>query len=200
MSSCCSKSAHKFSEETVANTKTSSAVVESLHRENARFLAFIERRVGSRALAEEILQDAYVRGLTHGDSLREDESVTAWFYRILRNAIVDRHRRRGVEERGLQVVANESETTTPAIDEELMSAVCACVGKLVDSLKPEYQEAIRRVDLEGASVSAFAEASEVTPTNARVRVHRAREALRKKVSEFCGSCASEGCRDCGCGS
>lgn len=193
MASCCSQHSHPI------HNESSGSLVEKLYAENARFLAFIEKRVGSRELAEEILQDAYVRGLTHANALREDESITAWFYRVLRNSIIDRYRRRGAEARSLERVAAEADEASPSMDDELMDNVCSCVGALVETLKPEYQAAIKRVDLEGASVSVFAEEAEVTANNARVRIHRAREALRKKVTDFCGSCASGGCRDCGCG-
>jgi DNA-directed RNA polymerase specialized sigma24 family protein len=43
------------------------------HRE---FLGFLQSRVGSRALAEDILQDAFVRGIGKLDSLRDDESAS----------------------------------------------------------------------------------------------------------------------------
>lgn len=186
MKSCCSQNA------------PAGSLVETLAEEHERFLAFVTRRVKSRALAEEILQDAYVRSLDHADSLADGESVTAWFYRVLRNAIVDAHRRRGAEERGIERVAGESETATPSPDDELMGAVCSCVRALADELKPEYREAILRVDVEGQSVSTYADELAIQATNARVRLHRARAALRKKVVDFCGSCATEGCRDCGC--
>ena len=53
---------------------------------HARFLAFVERRVGSRDVAEDILQEAFVRSLGRTGALRSSDSVTAWFYRVLRNA------------------------------------------------------------------------------------------------------------------
>lgn len=181
------------------NVRPDGTIAENLFADHGRFLGFVERRVGSRELAEEILQDAYVRSLTHAGSLRSGESVTAWFFRILRNAIVDRHRRRGVESRSLERIQAESEDTAPAADAELMDAVCSCVGALVGHLKPEYAAAIRQVEIEGSEVSAFAAETGITPNNARVRLHRAREALRRKVADYCGSCASSsGCRDCGC--
>lgn len=173
-------------------------LTERLADEHERFLAFITRRVKSRPLAEEILQEAYVRSLDHADSLANGESVMAWFYRILRNAIVDAHRRQGAEDRGLERMASEPTLPSTAQDDELVGTVCSCVRSLADELKPEYRDVILRVDVEGRSVSAYADETGIQPTNARVRLHRAREALRKKVVEFCGSCATEGCRDCGC--
>lgn len=70
------------------------AVMRVLVEEREAFLAFLERRTGDRALAEDILQDAFARGLDRLDSLRDGESAVAWFYRILRNAVIDHHRRR----------------------------------------------------------------------------------------------------------
>lgn len=55
-------------------------VVRTLAANHRRFLAFLERRVRSRALAEDILQDAFVRGVNKLDTLRSDESAVAWFY------------------------------------------------------------------------------------------------------------------------
>jgi RNA polymerase sigma-70 factor (ECF subfamily) len=190
MASCC---------ETKSTNAASASRVEELAGMRDRFLAFIARRVRSRELAEEILQDAYVRGMTRADSVRDDESVTAWFYRLLRNAIVDRQRRQGVEERSLERVAAETDGTVPPVDEELMASVCGCVAALVPTLKPTYASALQRVDLEGATVGAYAEEAAITANNARVRLHRAREALRQSVMDTCGACAEDGCTDCSCG-
>src|SRR5512139_2612423 len=64
-----------------------------------QFLSFVQKRVESKAAAEDILQAAFVRGLEKGGSVRDEESVVAWFYRVLRNAIVDHYRQRGSAER-----------------------------------------------------------------------------------------------------
>ena len=61
---------------------------------HARFLRFLEPRVGSREAAEDVLQAAFVKGLRKADDLRQGESAVAWFYRLLRNALIDHHRRR----------------------------------------------------------------------------------------------------------
>jgi DNA-directed RNA polymerase specialized sigma24 family protein len=70
----------------------SPAVLRVLIANHGRFLAFLARRVKRRDVAEEILQDAFVRGIARGGALRDDESAIAWFYRLLRNAIVDHAR------------------------------------------------------------------------------------------------------------
>jgi len=163
----------------LSSTGLAPAVLAALVANRARFLAFLERRVGRRDVAEEILQDAFVRGLARGRTLREDESAIAWFYRLLRNAIVDRAR-------------------AAAAEQELLDTICACVTGLVDTLRPEYAAAIRRVELDGESLLAFAAATGITRGNAAVRLFRARQALRRRVEESCGPCAAHGGWQCEC--
>jgi RNA polymerase sigma factor (sigma-70 family) len=174
----------------------SPAVLRTLVENHDRFLGFLERRVGSRDAAEELLQDAFVRGLARGASLRDDESAVAWFYRLLRNSLVDHHRHAAAEQRGRETLVREPAAEAP--DPELVEVICACVRSLVDTLKPEYAEAIRRVELGGESVTDFARTATITPGNAAVRLFRARQALRRRVEQSCGTCAQHGCYQCEC--
>ena len=166
---------------------------------HARFLGFLERRVGSRDEAEDILQEAFVRSIGRTDALQTSESATAWFYRVLRNALIDHHRREGTRSRAFLQLAAEAEGETVAADQELEAVACACITAMVDTLKPEYGAALRRVDLDGLSVRGFAEEAGITPGNAGVRLHRAREALRRQLARSCGTCLDHGCLDCRCG-
>lgn len=73
-----------------------------LARNRARFLSFLERRLGSRALAEEALQSALLRGLDSPTRTEMDEQgAVRWLYRVLTNAVVDAARRDAAERRAL---------------------------------------------------------------------------------------------------
>lgn len=174
-------------------------LVATLVANHRQFLAFVERRVGSRALAEDILQDAFVRGMDRLDGLRSDESAVGWFYRVLRNAVVDHQRRRGATERKLAAFGAELESTGSGAEPELKGAICRCVAELAATLKPEYAEVLRRVEVEGARVADYAASAGLTASNAGVRIFRARRALLEQVKRACGSCAEHGCLDCTCG-
>lgn len=182
-----------------AEAKPVDATVARALVENHRaFLGFLERRVGRRDLAEDILQEAFARGLQKLETLRDDEAAVAWFYRTLRNAVVDHHRRAKVQDAALARFAAELEEAV-APTEELHAEVCRCVLRLADTLKPEYAEALRKIEVEGQPVAAFAEEKGLTKSNAGVRVFRAREALRRQVAASCGTCAEHGCVSCTCG-
>ncbi len=56
------------------------------------------------------------------------------------------------------------------------------MGRLARTLRPEYAQALRAVDIDETPVKVFAQSLGLTPSNAGVRLFRAREALRKQVA------------------
>jgi RNA polymerase sigma factor (sigma-70 family) len=184
-------------ENVAAELSLSATIIDKLVANHREFLGFLERRLGDRAQAEDILQEAFVKGVERAPTVRDGESVVAWFYRLLRNAVVDHHRRRGAAGRAMDAFARELEQAVEA-PVEITQTVCACVRRLSDTLKPEYAGALRRIDIDGLSVQAYAAEIGIEPNNAAVRVHRAREALRKRVTTSCGTCAEHGCLECSC--
>ena len=158
------------------------------------FLAFLAARVESRAVAEDLLQEALARAVTA--EVRSDEALIGWFYQVLRNAVTDHHRRRAAAGRALEVYA--AETASEEAPPEPPRRVCPCVMRLARELKPEYAEALQRVELDDVAVKEVARELGISPTNAAVRVFRARESLRKKVERTCKACAAAGCTDCTC--
>jgi RNA polymerase sigma factor (sigma-70 family) len=179
----------------------SQTVLNSLLSLRRQFLGFIERRVNDRAIAEDILQIAYLRALESGGQLRENESSVAWFYRILRNAIIDHYRRRATEGAALERWTQELETqgnSDLAFEPLLHQTTCQCIAGALENLTPAYASLLREVDLAETALSTYAHAIDITPGNAAVRAHRARTALRKQLIRCCGACAEHGCLDCTC--
>ncbi len=173
------------------------APLAALLENHQTFLRYLEGRVGDRALAEDILQDAFAKVLDRPDQAPADEGIVPWFYRTLRNAAIDQFRRRGAANRAVEAFGRELETQTSP-DTDMQNEICACVNRLAGTLKPEYAEALQAIDVHGVAVRTFAEQRGITSSNAGVRVFRAREALKKRVVESCGTCAEHGCLNCTC--
>jgi RNA polymerase sigma factor (sigma-70 family) len=178
----------------VAQDEAPIAVLLENHR---AFLRYLERRVGDRALAEDILQEAFAKVMARPEQAPGDEAVVPWFYRTLRNAAIDQFRRRGAADRAVEAFARELETHE-APTAEMENEICACVTRLAATLKPEYAEALESIEIGGTPVKTFAEQKGLSASNAAVRVFRAREALKKRVTESCGVCAEHGCLNCTC--
>jgi RNA polymerase sigma-70 factor (ECF subfamily) len=173
------------------------ARTDVLVQSKSRFLTFLERRLGSRADAEDLLQTAYARAVAEAGTIRDEEKVVPWFYQLLRNLLVDHYRHRAATGRLEKRLARETETTA-VIEKELFLEVCRCLNNVTEALKPEYHEMLLRVELQDESLEGVASKLGITPNNASVRLHRARRALREALQATCGACAEHGCLDCTC--
>ena len=172
-----------------------------LNTQRNAFKAFLTARVGSEAEAEDILQNGLLKALQRAGELQDDTKLTAWFYQLLRNAVVDHYRARGSTRKRHEALGEMIAT----LGEDVVAApkgweaqLCGCLGSVVDTLKPRHAELLRRVDLDGESVQTAAKALGITPNNASVTLLRARRELREKLQAFCGACADGACLDCNC--
>lgn len=172
-------------------------MTDSIFNLRDQFLGFVRRRVHDDALAEDILQSAYMQALRTGSRLRRQESARAWFYRILRNAIIDWYRSHAAESSALERLAEEMEATAGAAAEPPEGG-CPCVDAAIASLNERYASVLREVDLGESSIARYAASQGITNGNAAVRAHRARAALRRQLLRCCGACAMRGCVECGC--
>ena len=160
-----------------------------------RFLAFLRRHVRSEAEAEDLLQSGLLKALRHEQDWEGKENILAWFYRILRNALIDYYRTRNAEDRKHESLEHDPAVAVSPEDREQL---CACFEGVLPSLKPEYAEVLRRVDLGDEVVSQAAIALGISANTLSVRLHRARQSLKKSLEKTCGVCTLHGCLDCTC--
>ena len=167
--------------------------------ENRRaFLCFLTRRMGTRDMAEEVLQEFYIRAISKSSDIKKRNSVLQWLYRVLNSTLADYYR----AERASRHGAAEYARLQPMLVNEFTvdpEAVCACLYRLIPTLKPEYAVVLQRVDLRGESRSIVAEDLGITLNLLRVRLHRARQALKHALLASCKDCCPEqGFMNCEC--
>ena len=144
--------------------RDASSVVEALVDNHRRFLAFLERRLGSPSAAEDILQAAYARAVEKGVPAGDEEGSVSWFFTVLRNALTDHYRRRATETRSLDALQAAG---VPVIaDPELRAEVCGCFRGLMRAMRREYAEILEMVDLEERSVAEVSRELGITTNNA----------------------------------
>lgn len=171
------------------------AIAAELYQHRQQLLGFVRRKVDDPDLAEDIFQDSLLKALRAAPDLRERDKLLPWFYTILSNAITGTYRRRQTEEKSLQQLGYQQELVTTLEDEQIL---CACFRELIPTLKPEYADLIEKLDLAGRDSAQVAAQLGITPNNLKVRHHRARQALRRRLEESCRLCAKHGCLDCTC--
>jgi RNA polymerase sigma factor (sigma-70 family) len=174
-------------------------------RENARSAcndlraraSLIQQDVGSSEEAEDVLQRFSVRALERSSDLRDVRTVRAWLGRILASTIVD-HQRRAVRKRRRAMENSHIESLAVEPDIELDGAICNCLYKLLPTLKADYAEVVWRADILGEPRDRIAASLGATLNNVTVRLHRGRQALKRRLEEMCLTCPAHGFLDCRC--
>jgi len=172
------------------------AIEAALIEHRRDFLRMLTHRIGNTEAAEEVLQQFYLRVVSRAFALRQRESLLVWLSRLLRTVLADYARREATRRRQETAYAQQRALTRE--DPELESTVCTCLYALLPTLKPEYADILRRVDLHGEPRQQVAAALGVSVNNVTVRLHRARQALKRALLLWCTTCPEHGFLRCAC--
>jgi RNA polymerase sigma-70 factor (ECF subfamily) len=141
-----------------------------------RLRGFIARHIKDRMLADDIVQEVFLKFYTKVHQLKDGEKLTSWIYQITRNAIADHFRK---SSRTMTPEDIEWESETKSLNE------CAeqCVKELLSTLPEKYRQALELSEFEDRSQIELAKALNISYSGAKSRVQRARQMLRARVDE-----------------
>ncbi|MEC5413918.1 MULTISPECIES: RNA polymerase sigma factor [unclassified Aurantimonas] len=160
------------------------AVIVEIHQDLLRFLT---RRLGNADEAADVLHDFYVKVLTRFGDVRETEKLRAWMRRVLETTLIDHYRAQGKKRQSeSDYRIEESVRLDGEGRDDLDFIVCMCLYKLLPTLKADYADVLWRADLIGESRESIAAGLGITESNLRVRLHRARQALRQRLKRPAG--------------
>ena len=161
-----------------------------LSSERGRWLRFLASRLPSREDAEDVLQDFSIRAIQGAARVSDPQKIDAWLNVSLRNTLFDRYRREGARRRLWQGVASEPPPAPADHDDpdEDVETPMTCLSSAIGELKPAYSDLIRRAELQEAPLKLVAAELALTANNVAVRLHRAREALRRSMRTRCAAC------------
>jgi len=144
--------------------------------------AFIVRKVQDDIVADDILQDVFIKLHANIDKLNDDTKIQPWIYQITRNAIVDHFRIIKKQNPALHYFFEDSEENSR---DDVMPEAMGDMVKIMSDLPPENCEALCLTELEGMSRKAYAEKVGITYTAAKSRVQRSRKMLRDMLMRCC---------------
>lgn len=178
--------------------KTNNQNINQLISENEPQLkAFIRKRVSNKADAEDILQDVFLQLVkTVDETLNPIEQVSAWLYRVTRNTIINRGKKKTEEElpiystnEGEEVLQDFAEflfnEESPSPETEYMrSLIWDELELALSELPPEQKEAFELMEIDGLSAKEVAEAMGVSVNTLLSRKHYATKHLRIRLKEL----------------
>jgi RNA polymerase sigma-70 factor (ECF subfamily) len=135
----------------------------------ARLRNYLRRTAGNAALAEDIVQEAYLRFLQSPGRTSARAEPAAFLFRIATNLLYDHWRRAGRERRLLSWLR-----PTPAAGD---ASLKHDVGRLLEELKPRERALLWLAYVEGWSHDEIARILSVRPRSVRVLLFRARSRL-----------------------
>ncbi len=157
-------------------------VLEAWDAHEAELAGWLRGRTGGdAALADDLLQEVFLRALRQGARFCEVERARAWLFTTARNALVDHWRTRKA-----QVPVPES-LAQPEPDEPPQPVVqlTACLPRALGELDPLDADILRCCDLEGMTQGAYAEAHGLSVPGAKSRLQRARRRLADHLRAAC---------------
>ncbi len=177
------------------------ALVEAcLLANRAIHLGYLRRRLGNPADAEDLYQDFCLRALAKADQLRDEGAVHGWLKRLLFSTLQDHYRARHMTRRGLDAFAAAEAVAAQGVVEpgapQREPQVCACVYEHLPRLRPDDRSLLWEVDFRGQPREKVAAALKLSAGTMRVRLHRARRALRETLRTGCPRCLDGGVEGC----
>jgi RNA polymerase sigma-70 factor (ECF subfamily) len=168
-----------------------------MRRHNQRLYRVARAILRDDAEAEDVMQDAYVRAYQNLASFQGRAKFVTWLTRIAVHEALTRSRRRlrfqaldpSDESNGEIMQSPPSSTRSPeqqAYDREL----AAVLEKAVSSLSEDHRLVFVLRDVEGMTTEETAHCLNLTEENVKVRLHRARAGLRKRLYRVVGATAS----------
>ncbi len=154
---------------------------ESIYLEfDAKLRNFILGRVSDPDMAEDILQDVYLKIHSNIDRVQDSEKIESWIYQITRNAIIDYYRRARPQE--------ELPESLPALQEEEPDAVAdlaPSVYEMLNCIPEKDRQALTLTEIQGLTQAEMADQLGLTVSGAKSRAQRAREKLKDAFLDCC---------------
>ena len=148
---------------------------------HAKLLNFIRRRVGDEAVAEDILQDVFVKIQTRIGSLRDESRLASWLYQITRNAIVDYYR----AVRPVEAVPEKLASDEPELTDSARQEIEGCLEPMIQGLPEKYRQAVILSELEELPQKQVAERLGLSWSGAKSRIQRGRLMLKDTLLACC---------------
>ena len=162
------------------------AFEQLMRRYNQRIFRAARSVVRNDSEAEDVVQETFVRAYRHLASFEERSSLGTWLTRIAVHEALARVRRSRLFDGEGELPLARSAQAGPeeqVSSRELRSLLVAAIDSLPEGLRTVF---VLR-DVEGLSTLEACEVLELTPEAVRVRLHRARAALRRGIDEELGT-------------
>ncbi len=148
-----------------------------------RLFAFLLRLSRSRSVAEDLLDETWLRLVSHAELLHPDTRLAAWLFTVARNLYWTHRRAARLHEAvaGVSMLWPAAESWPSPFDLTAAGELERRIERALAALPPQHREVLLLVGYEGLTPSEAATVCKVTPEALRQRLARARAALAEAL-------------------
>jgi RNA polymerase sigma-70 factor, ECF subfamily len=151
-------------------------------RLNADLGKFIRRRVSDEHVADDLLQETFVRIHRNLGSLLDADRLAAWVYQVARNVIHDHYRQSA---HATVALAVDPEDESDGRLSYLKSRAGEWLDEMIRELPDTYQDAVRWSEIDGLSQQEVADRLGLSLSGAKSRIQRGRAMLKDVLEKCC---------------
>lgn len=155
-------------------------VLDAWHEHEAELHGFLIGQAHDPALADDLLQDVFLKAIRAGVSFCTLDSPRGWLFQVARHALIDQHRLRKPTVPVEDALPAPEPTVTP------VDALSACLDQALLALDADDRDVVQRCDLEGQTQRAYGDAHGLSVPAVKARIQRARVRLRRHIVDRCG--------------
>jgi RNA polymerase sigma-70 factor (ECF subfamily) len=156
-----------------------SCVINSWRAHENELRNYLQHRVSDRHLADDLLQDVFIKAMRQGSGFCELDNRRAWLFQVARNALVDYQRLHRETIELPDDIPHTVETADPVV------TLSACVGRVLTELSLEDRDIIEQCDLNSMKQQDYATAHSLSLPAVKSRLLRARQRMRATLSTNC---------------
>ena len=168
-----------------------SAFTELYERHGRALLTFLAGLSGDRALAEDLLQETFVRVYRARDTYGGDGQFRAWLYTIARRLVIDWRRSQRIAWSHDPAALETAAAPTRADDRADARDLIVRLERALRSLPEGQREVVLLSRHAGLDAGQIAKVTGSTPGAVRVTLHRALQTLSHLIDEAEGRRGSE---------
>jgi RNA polymerase sigma factor (sigma-70 family) len=146
--------------------------------------------------AKDLVQDTYLKAYRFIESFQKGTNAKAWLFRILKNSFINDYRKKSKEPAKVDYQEVETYYNSEEVDrqitpdlrvESLKDMIGDEISNALNSLDVDFKTVIILCDLEGFKYEEMAKILDIPIGTVRSRLHRARNLLKEKLSEYAKS-------------
>ncbi len=147
---------------------------------------YLRKQVGDAAIAEDLLQDVFVKALLAIRANKAPHNLPAWLYTVARTTVIDHYRAARPETQPWEADEEQAEAVLMANDDaQGYDNLAACLMPLIDLLPPIYRDTLKASDFAGTSLKTLATEQGVSLSAIKSRASRARAMLKQQLLVCC---------------